>query len=145
MTVRLDIEWAEADVLEQQAFNPLARPIAQDRQYGWCPECNAIIQTCRHKLCGVCGEELPNELLFTDMEAWQVKELVKTEQAKHRNWMSSRGLSMVNGSGFFPDCFWEVAVEEVITFLGNIRSGVDVPGRNTKRYRRMERFKEMGL
>jgi hypothetical protein len=75
---------------EGQPVDPLFRRIAQPQAYGWCPECNSIIYTRRHRLCGVCGAELPGELLFTAVEASRVKELLKTEQHRHRVWMARR-------------------------------------------------------
>jgi predicted nucleic acid-binding Zn ribbon protein len=87
---------AKADLLmpvgcdQTQVVEPFIRHIAHQEPYGWCPECNSIIYTRRHRLCGVCGEELPEELLFSVMEASRVKELLRNEQHRHRVWMARR-------------------------------------------------------
>lgn len=87
MTARLDIRWTE-DLLEQEAVSlHLVRQITRPKPHLRCPECNSILYARRHKLCGVCGKELPETLLLTHTEASQVKELLNAERQKHRDWM----------------------------------------------------------
>lgn len=95
---RLNIRWTDLDGLEQESMVVVIRHIAQDQQYGWCPECNAIIQTWRAKLCGICGEEVPQELLFAVRAASHIKELLRTEEQRHRAWMNSWPGVLVTGS-----------------------------------------------
>ena len=52
-----------------------------------CPECRSIIYSRRHKLCGVCACELPREFLFSVEEASRLQNLLRNEQARHREWM----------------------------------------------------------
>ncbi len=61
--------------------------IAEPRTDSKCPGCRAVIYSRRHKLCGVCGEALPKELLFSESEAVHVAELLKFERQMHRAWM----------------------------------------------------------
>jgi hypothetical protein len=90
MTARLDIRRKEAAWILEAVDLALVRNISQPKPHLRCPACDSILYTRRHKLCGVCGEELPGELLFTDLEASRVKALLRTEQQKHRDWMSRR-------------------------------------------------------
>ena len=90
MTARLDIRWREEAWTEQALGLNLVRHVARPQPHLRCPECDSIVYTRRHKRCGVCGEDLPEAMLFTAMEASRIKELVRTEQQKHRDWMSRR-------------------------------------------------------
>jgi NMD protein affecting ribosome stability and mRNA decay len=48
-----------------------------------CPHCGSIIYSRRHALCGVCGQQLPPELLFTPKERKIVeRQLEPTEYQK---------------------------------------------------------------
>jgi hypothetical protein len=55
-----------------------------------CPECDSIIYSRRHRLCGVCSQPLPEELLFNTREAMRVEALVTAERIRHRKWMEQR-------------------------------------------------------
>jgi hypothetical protein len=52
-----------------------------------CPSCGSIVYTRRHKLCGACGEILPEDCLFTVGEAQNVAMLMTTERRRHRVWL----------------------------------------------------------
>lgn len=53
-----------------------------------CPTCNSIIYSRRHRLCGVCGQQLPVDRLFTLPEANAVARLVSIEKQRYRKWLS---------------------------------------------------------
>ncbi len=53
-----------------------------------CPHCNSIIYSRRNKLCGVCNQELPAELLFSQAEARRVESVLRSEQLRHRAWLA---------------------------------------------------------
>jgi len=57
---------------------------AQER---YCPSCDSIVYTRRHKLCGACGEVLPEDCLFTVGEAQNVEKLLRAERQSHRAWL----------------------------------------------------------
>jgi len=52
-----------------------------------CPSCDSIVYSRRHSLCGVCGEALPKDCLFTATEAENVEMLLRTERQRHRAWL----------------------------------------------------------
>jgi len=52
-----------------------------------CPSCDSIVYSRRHKLCGVCGQALPEDCLFTATEAESVEMLLRTERQRHRAWL----------------------------------------------------------
>jgi hypothetical protein len=52
-----------------------------------CPSCDSIVYTRRHRLCGACGQVLPDNCRFTDDEAQNVEILVRTERQRHRVWL----------------------------------------------------------
>jgi predicted nucleic acid-binding Zn ribbon protein len=52
-----------------------------------CPSCDSIVYSRRHRLCGVCGEALPTDCLFTATEAENVEMLLRTERQRHRAWL----------------------------------------------------------
>ena len=68
------------------AVNLFAR-IGVQPQVRRCPICESIIYSRRHKLCGVCCGELPDECLFDPAQAESVSALIKEERAQHRTWM----------------------------------------------------------
>jgi hypothetical protein len=83
----LEIDWhEEADDASAGPSN-LVRHIATPSLDSRCPGCNAVIYSRRHKLCGVCGEELPEALLFSPSQASRVEELLRLEREQHRAWM----------------------------------------------------------
>ena len=55
-----------------------------------CPHCNSIVYSRRNKLCGVCGAELPPEVLFTkeEAEAWE-KQMLKEKKRAQEFWLPS--------------------------------------------------------
>jgi hypothetical protein len=52
-----------------------------------CPFCESIIYSRRHKLCGVCASELPEEILFTNEQAQNIELMLREERVRHRAWM----------------------------------------------------------
>jgi hypothetical protein len=52
-----------------------------------CPSCESIIYSRRHKLCGVCAAELPEEFLFDAKQAENVATLLREERLRHRVWL----------------------------------------------------------
>ncbi|MBM3835744.1 MAG: hypothetical protein FJ403_21240 [Verrucomicrobia bacterium] len=96
--VKLSVDWVDKGEAEQffppleptqplQAANPrpaIARQIAPAASALRCPHCTSIIYSRRNKLCGVCGEELPKEFLFTSTEARKVERTLRSEQMRHR-------------------------------------------------------------
>src|SRR5437016_10371409 len=45
-----------------------------------CPSCHSIVYSRRHKLCGVCGQVLPEDCRFTATEAESVEMLLRAER-----------------------------------------------------------------
>jgi predicted nucleic acid-binding Zn ribbon protein len=52
-----------------------------------CPSCDSIVYSRRHRLCGVCGQMLPEACLFTAIEAESVEMLLRTERQRHKAWL----------------------------------------------------------
>ena len=52
-----------------------------------CPACDSIVYSRRHRLCGVCGQLLPEACLFTATEVEKVEMLLRTERQRHRAWL----------------------------------------------------------
>ena len=52
-----------------------------------CPSCGSIVYCRRHRLCGVCGQVLPEECLFTASEARDVEMIVSAERQAHKAWL----------------------------------------------------------
>jgi hypothetical protein len=74
---------------ELMGVNPsLSRPISRAANLGRCPNCDSIVYSRRHKLCGVCGSPLPDELLFKPAEALRVQSILHTDRRKHREWVA---------------------------------------------------------
>ncbi len=87
---RLDIRWEDDPWGPVDIPLTLVRPVTRHQSQLRCPACDSILYSRRHRLCGVCGAGLPEELLFSVAEAFRVQALVRTEQEKHRAWMSRR-------------------------------------------------------
>jgi len=68
----------------------LVRQIGPQRKVVRCPQCRSIVYSRRHRLCGVCGEELPEQLLFSVVEAARVERLLAYERSQHRKWLEQR-------------------------------------------------------
>jgi hypothetical protein len=62
------------------------RQISHAAEQSSCPHCGSIIYSRRNKLCGVCGESLPEQCLFTATEAEKVEQLLRAERRRHRRW-----------------------------------------------------------
>jgi predicted nucleic acid-binding Zn ribbon protein len=87
----LTIRWTDCDrnqslpvVLGGQNAYFSARVKPRERH---CPSCDSIVYSRRHRLCGVCGQVLPEDCLFTATEAESVEILLRTEQQRHRAWL----------------------------------------------------------
>ncbi len=52
-----------------------------------CPFCQSLIYSRRHKLCGVCSEELPQQFLFSPEQSESVSSIVRDERQRHRAWL----------------------------------------------------------
>jgi predicted nucleic acid-binding Zn ribbon protein len=79
------ISGRNAAELDRDPFSRQFRATASSRL---CPTCDSIIYSRRHKLCGVCGNELPQDRLFTQTEARAVENLLNGEKQRHRQWVS---------------------------------------------------------
>ena len=87
----LSIRWTDCDrkqvqpvVLggQNQYFGIRAEP--RER---YCPSCDSIVYSRRHRLCGVCGHALPENCRFNAMEAASVEMLLRTERQRHKAWL----------------------------------------------------------
>lgn len=65
----------------------LSRQLASTLVSARCPHCDSIIYSRRHKLCGVCGQSLPADYLFSETEAQRIERILRTEQSRHKKWM----------------------------------------------------------
>ncbi len=60
------------------------KDINSDKKEYRCPQCKRLIYDRKHKKCGYCGAELPEDLLFTQEEVEKMnKELTELEE-QHR-------------------------------------------------------------
>ena len=89
--MKLNIQW-----LEFVKAQPVSVPTVQSTMLARlgvepaahrCPCCNSPVYSRRLKVCGVCGNELPREVLFTIDEAERVDALMKSERERHRRWL----------------------------------------------------------
>ena len=85
---KLTLEWSAQQGWLKARATDLTRHIVPPQPRVRCPECHSIVYSRRHPLCGVCGAELPPQLLFSDMESARVAALLKAERERHREWMS---------------------------------------------------------
>ena len=93
MTTRLTNERkTEAGEAKNSIFG-LSRHISRPKPHLRCPKCRSILYTRRHPKCGVCENELPEDLLFSATEAERIKALMIVEQEKHRDWLAKAGSS----------------------------------------------------
>jgi predicted nucleic acid-binding Zn ribbon protein len=67
---------------------PLSRRIGPAPIALRCPHCNSIVYSRRSKLCGLCSQALPEEFLFSSSDAQRIENILRTEQRRHRQWMS---------------------------------------------------------
>lgn len=85
----LSIRWTDCDRAQ-----PVV-PGGQNQYFGirvkprerYCPSCDSIVYSRRHRLCGVCGHVLPLECRFTAPEAESVETLLRIERQRHRAWL----------------------------------------------------------
>jgi uncharacterized Zn finger protein (UPF0148 family) len=74
-----------------------------------CPHCGSVIYSRRNVLCGVCGKQLPPELLFTPEERRKVeRQLQETDHQKEESAKTKREEFITNitpwrfrGSGLY--------------------------------------------
>lgn len=73
-----------------------------------CPKCGSVIYSRRNVLCGVCGERLPKEVLFTAEEREAVErdlaDIKRRERQARAPSSSSDGGADLSGGGFGGDC-----------------------------------------
>ena len=81
--------WESAE-FEVRRFEEFARGVRLEREKH-CPHCGSIIYSRRHKLCGSCGEALPERCLFSPQEAQSVQTLLNEERNRHRKWLHRFG------------------------------------------------------
>jgi predicted nucleic acid-binding Zn ribbon protein len=87
----LSIRWTDCDsnqalpvlVGSQNSFISIG---VKPRQR-YCPSCDSIVYSRRHRSCGVCGKALPADCLFTAEEAESVEMLLRTERQRHKAWL----------------------------------------------------------
>jgi len=68
-----------------------------------CPKCGSVIYSRRNVLCGVCGEHLPAELLFTAEERAAVERDLAEIKLRLRKSRSAEGSSSGDSCGFGGD------------------------------------------
>lgn len=85
-TDKADFQFGGLPGCHSKPQNPFARLVTKANSEHRCPACRSIIYSRRHRMCGVCSQPLPEEFLFTAFEARQVKALLETERARHRQW-----------------------------------------------------------
>ena len=95
----LDLTWESQNQLDgfsikvaPAAGATLVRQVGTARKPARCPECDAVVYSRRHRLCGVCNQPLPDHLLFNVMEAARIEQLLQRERLRHRQWMQQRAL-----------------------------------------------------
>ncbi|MBI4660526.1 MAG: hypothetical protein HY735_16945 [Verrucomicrobia bacterium] len=76
---------------------PISRRLTEEPAESRCPHCDSIIYSRRHKLCGLCGQALPEELRFSASEVERLENILRTEQQRHRVWMKRNALSVFAG------------------------------------------------
>jgi hypothetical protein len=90
--VNLKIDWKhelrQCDVpvsirAKEQLFHRTGTPTRPAQ----CPTCGSIVYSKRHKLCGLCGCELPEACLFSKQVALTIETMMKTEKERHRAWL----------------------------------------------------------
>ena|SRR5437667_738529 len=87
----LSIRWTDCDSNQALAFvlgvqNPYISMRVKPRGR-CCPSCHSIVYSRRHRLCGVCGEVLPEDCLFTATEAESVEMVLRAERRRYRAWL----------------------------------------------------------
>ena len=53
-----------------------------------CPKCDSIIYSRRSGRCGVCGDLLPKDLLFTDEQRLKIETQIQEDEERHNESMS---------------------------------------------------------
>jgi hypothetical protein len=81
-----EVERWESEEFEINGAGFFARGV-NAREKRCCPVCHSIIYSRRHKLCGVCGEKLPADCLFSADQAHSVEVLLTEERDRHRKWL----------------------------------------------------------
>ena len=104
---KLNIEWKQTDMPD--GFSAPVRIIgtleeAMDRRVYTrqissaptalkCPRCESVIYSRSNRLCGLCGEALPEGLLFSAAESRRIKNILNSEKRRHKGWMLRIGTS----------------------------------------------------
>lgn len=53
-----------------------------------CPGCRSIVYSRKSRFCGVCGQTLPENFLFSDQETARLKNTLQRERSRHREWLA---------------------------------------------------------
>ena len=53
-----------------------------------CPQCDSIVYSRRHKLCGVCSQPLPDSFSFSAEEGRRLEKILESEKRRRREWMT---------------------------------------------------------
>lgn len=74
-----------------------------------CPACDAVIYSRRSGRCGVCGAELPEDLLFTDEQREKIEDQMERMHAEHRAAQANldRLTEHAHGGPFKPPLFFQ--------------------------------------
>ena len=91
LTMKLNIQWLDY-VKEPPTSIPMVQSgllarLGVERAAHRCPSCKSPVYSRRHQTCGVCGDNLPRECLFTLDEVERVDALMRTERERHRQWL----------------------------------------------------------
>jgi hypothetical protein len=81
--------WCELETRNYPAATApqLYARVGAPAQQRHCPFCDSIIYSRRHKLCGVCAQQLPEQMLFNAEQADSVTSILRDEQRRHRAWL----------------------------------------------------------
>ncbi len=66
-----------------------------------CPACDAVIYSRRSGRCGVCGVELPEDLLFSDEQREKIEDQMERMKAEQRAVIASQARLMNKDIGSF--------------------------------------------
>ena len=98
---KLEIDWEKTDcriefsapvrIVDEPgrgaAGRAFTRDLASTQSALRCPHCDSIIYSRRNKLCGVCDQVLPQDILFSPTEAERIENLLARERQRHKRWM----------------------------------------------------------
>ena len=82
-----DIRVFESEPCDLNDVAMFARGVSVQKERR-CPNCDSLIYSRRHKLCGVCAEPLPASILFSEEQAERIESLLDEERQRHRMWLN---------------------------------------------------------